>query len=235
MIGRGRVLVAALLAVLALLAVAVVARSSPSHPFVETTGRIEQPTAPPRSLPTLAVPTAPVNPTPAQQQGKGGGSQWLAWSLLAIGLATFVMIASRTTWRLRIPRLERAPERAEEELPDEQAQDAAAPEELTAAVEEGLDTLRHGPVSDAIIACWVRVEDAASEAGTRIRPSETSAEFVDRVLGTYGAGPEALRQMAAMYREARFSTHTLDEDSRARARRCLRTILDDLARPHAQP
>ena len=39
-----------------------------------------------------------------------------------------------------------------------------------------------GPVDDVIVACWVRLEDAAAAAGSGRRPSETSAELAVRVL-----------------------------------------------------
>jgi hypothetical protein len=107
------------------------------------------------------------------------------------------------------------------------------PREIADAVDEGLATIERGPVSEAIIACWVRVEDAAETAGIPLRASETSTEFADRVLASYGVQEPTLRRMSALYREARFSGHTMTEHSRNDARECLREISNDLGRTAA--
>jgi hypothetical protein len=90
------------------------------------------------------------------------------------------------------------------------------------------DTLAHGPVADAIIRCWLRVEDALRDAGSGRRPSETSTEFVERILSSHGVHPSSLRALAELYREARFSTHALGEDARASARAEWEAVRADL-------
>jgi hypothetical protein len=105
---------------------------------------------------------------------------------------------------------------------------------LAAGVDAGLDALERGPTSDAIIACWLRVEVAAGEVGLSPHPAETAAEFVDRVLGSHGVREDPLRRLAALYREARFSTHAMPDRERDAARECLEAIRSDLAGAHAR-
>lgn len=113
----------------------------------------------------------------------------------------------------------------------------AAAEQLAArigtAVHEGLEDLAQGPVADAIIACWLRLEDAAASAGIALRRSDTPAETIVRVLEV-GSGrrvrPEPAQALAQLYREARFSRHVMGEPARAAARAALEDIRADLAR-----
>ena len=82
-----------------------------------------------------------------------------------------------------------------------------------------------GAPRNAIVQCWLRLEHDVAAAGLRRRPSDTSAEFTERVLARYSVDSEAIRELAALYREARFSVHPLDEAARAAA-------LDALERLH---
>jgi hypothetical protein len=216
------------LIVLAVLVAALVARSSPSHPFVEIT--------PQRSVPPLAASSASVARSGSEPTGKpapavpgGGHFDWITTTLAVLLFVLIVMFL----WgrRLRFKRRKRERDDliagpAAEFPPEEQF----APEELAEAVDEGLATIERGPVSEAIIACWVRVEDAAEQAGMALRATETSTEFVDRVLGSHGVREPLLRRLSSLYREARFSAHTMTEQSRSEARECLREISSDLVR-----
>ena len=53
---------------------------------------------------------------------------------------------------------------------------------------------------------------------------ETSSEFALRLLDLAEADPRAVADLAALYREARFSDHRLDEPARERARTALAAI-----------
>jgi hypothetical protein len=85
-------------------------------------------------------------------------------------------------------------------------------------VELALARLADGPVTDAIVACWVGLEQAAAQAGTQRRPAETSAELTERVLADHQVTPDTLRRLAELYREARFSGHPLGATVREDAR-----------------
>ncbi|CAN5742009.1 hypothetical protein BH24ACT5_BH24ACT5_31580 [soil metagenome] len=70
---------------------------------------------------------------------------------------------------------------------------------------------------DAIVACWVELERELTRAGYHDDPAETSSELTTRVLETYTVDQPAIHELAALYREARFSTHETTESHRASA------------------
>ena len=91
-------------------------------------------------------------------------------------------------------------------------------------VDAQLDALAEGSPRNAIVACWLRLEDDVAEAGLPRLVSETSAEFTERVLGSYALDPAPISELAALYREARFSIHELGQAERQRAITALRQI-----------
>jgi len=82
-----------------------------------------------------------------------------------------------------------------------------------------------GMPRNAIVRCWLRLEGDVAAAGLLRNSADTSAEFTERVLGRYTVDSEAIQELAALYREARFSQHPLDESAR-------RAALDALGRLH---
>lgn len=90
------------------------------------------------------------------------------------------------------------------------------------------DALAHGEPRNAIVACWLRLEDDVAAAGWPRHVAETSAEYTARVLAAAGLDGEAVTALAALYREARFSSHPLSEDDRNRAAAALRTVHESL-------
>lgn len=99
--------------------------------------------------------------------------------------------------------------------PGEPLPDVAA--RVRADAEAQYEALRTGSPRNAIVACWVRLEDAVTSAGMTVRGAETSAELTGRVLAKYGVDDAAITRLAALYREARFSRHELTEQMRAEA------------------
>ena len=77
--------------------------------------------------------------------------------------------------------------------------------------------LREGSPREAIIATWLDLERLVAAAGVPRRPSETSSELVVRVLDDREVPAAALTDLAALFREARFSTHEPTEALRERA------------------
>jgi len=84
--------------------------------------------------------------------------------------------------------------------------------------------LLHGSPRNAIVECWLRLESAVASAGVTHDPAETSTEFTFRVLTTLQVDQVAIERLAALYREARFSDHPMDE----RARSAAIDALDDI-------
>jgi hypothetical protein len=96
--------------------------------------------------------------------------------------------------------------------------------EVVLDVDAQLAALAEGSPRNAIVACWLRLEDDVADAGLPRQPAETSAEFTERVLGSYSLDPVPIGELAALYREARFSKHELDQHDRQRAIVALRQI-----------
>ena len=74
--------------------------------------------------------------------------------------------------------------------------------------------LLRGSPRNAIVECWLRLEGVVAEAGLPRDPADTSTEFTARVLASYAVDQRVILQLSALYREARFSTHPMDEGHR---------------------
>lgn len=107
-------------------------------------------------------------------------------------------------------------------------------ERLAEAVATSLARVEHGTPDDAVIACWVALEQAAAAADLNRRPAETSAEFTARVFGTAKVSRDDLDTLAGLYREARYSTHASSETDRSAARAVLQRLQDELV-PQRSP
>ena len=111
----------------------------------------------------------------------------------------------------------------EDELPpDEEV------EGLPEALGAGARTIGEGSPRNAIVAAWVRLEQAVEGERFPHRPEETPSELVERALAAYRLDGEAIRRLAALYREARFSSHPITEEHRREATDCLRRLLATL-------
>ena len=98
-----------------------------------------------------------------------------------------------------------------------------------------LEAVAEGAPRNGIVACWLRLQASVEEAGVPPRRSDTSAEFVQRVLRSLDLDPRAVATLAALYREARFSEHLVGEDARTAARAALESLHDDLAARRMTP
>ena len=88
--------------------------------------------------------------------------------------------------------------------------------------------LADGPARNAIVACWLQLERDAAAAGLPRHPAETSAEYTARVVGTSSVDRAPIDELGALYREARFSRHELDDGHRARAIDALARVVQAL-------
>lgn len=145
----------------------------------------------------------------------------LKLAIVAI-VATVVFLVARELWRRR-------PEPVAQPEAGAAAIDTL-PEVLLEGAGDRMEHLATGAPTDAIVACWVRLEEEVVAAGLKEDPSRTSSEVVADVLGDYDVDAGALAELAALYREARFSEHALTESHRARARDALTTVHVDLRR-----
>src|SRR6478672_13035678 len=102
------------------------------------------------------------------------------------------------------------------------------PSELLEAARERLQDLESGEPRNAIVAAWLGLETSAAATGLPRLPAETSTDFTERVIGVWPVDSARLGDLAALYREARFSVHDLGERHRDRAIADLRVLIADL-------
>jgi hypothetical protein len=109
--------------------------------------------------------------------------------------------------------------------------DGVSPAAALAGVDQGLAELAtgHDPRS-AIIAAYVALLRALDRGGVARRPDETPLELVERALSELSVREEPLSRLTALFSEARFSTHALDEGDRDQAAAALSAARDDLER-----
>ncbi|WP_168886544.1 DUF4129 domain-containing protein [Nesterenkonia sedimenti] len=99
--------------------------------------------------------------------------------------------------------------------------EAAAKATEEAAIEQASAT---GTARNAVVACWVALEDAAEAAGLQRKGSETSEEFTQRVLSRWEVDSATIHELAELYRTARFSREELSADDRHRAVNALQRV-----------
>ena len=159
---------------------------------------------------------------------------WLPWVppldlLLLVPTALIFGVALLVLARLRLVRRRRQVSRragpraslgAGDELPLLEEEPG-----LTTALDEGTRSIGEGSPRNAIVATWVRLEQAVEGERFPHRPEETPSELVERALSSYLLDGDAIHRLVALYREARFSKHPVTEEHRREASECLRRLL----------
>lgn len=192
------------------------------------------PTASVESTPSDLVTASEFTPDSPDRADPGSARPIPAWIVITlaaivsiVGLAYAAMIAV-TGWRHR-PRLRwHARLRGTGQL--DALPDVAAA--VTDEAEAQRAELLAGEPRNAIVRCWLRLEHDVASVGLVRHPSDTSAEFTERVLARYSVDGEAIGALAALYREARFSRHELGETSRQAALDALERLHHDLGEVH---
>lgn len=132
--------------------------------------------------------------------------------LFLVGIIVLILFARGERRRAR----ERLPYE-EDELDDDGEWEALITAELATAAAEQLDRLQHGSPRNAIVACWMRLQEATTRAGMPSQPWETSQEYTVRALRRLKLDATAITTLNALYREARFSDHDMGERHRDQA------------------
>ncbi|MGC5330789.1 DUF4129 domain-containing protein [Micromonospora sp. DT62] len=181
------------------------------------------------------VESIPVEPRDAGQATQASIPQWIATvAIVLLGLAILVVFGY-LTWTLvrgAIRRTTRAlPAQRSRRTPEGTAREVAA------ALDAGLEELddRDTDPRTAVIACWVRLEQAAAGAGVPRLAGDTPTDLVTRLLrGDPSVGipaiasADVLAEFAHVYREARYATREVDERTRDQARAALRRLRGEL-------
>ncbi|MEU4396927.1 DUF4129 domain-containing protein [Micromonospora orduensis] len=181
-------------------------------------------------------PSIPVEPRDAGEATQAHIPQWIATvAMVLLGLAILAAL-SYLGWIL-LRGLRRR--RATRALPAQRSRRTAegTAREVVAALDAGLVDLDDQATDPrvAVIACWVRLEEAAATAGVPRRTGDTPTDLVSRLLrGDPDAGVPAivsadvLAELAYVYREARYATRPVDERTRDQARAALRRLRGEL-------
>ena len=144
------------------------------------------------------------------------------WDNVFLQVLTVLLILFGTTaavWMVRAgmwPRLRRSGTR-KRSVRQVTALPEVAERELAVDVEAARVALAGGTPRNTIVACWMQLERGAAAAGLPRHEAETSAEYVERVVAASSVDPAPIRELAALYREARFSRHELSDDHRTRS------------------
>lgn len=189
---------------------------------------------PPRDdAPPAATPQPPPaghstpQPPPARPAAPDDHVFWVLAALTA-ALALLVVTASVIVRRRNRPDVTSVPLVRRDTDP---AGPESGSESLALAAERGLAEV--GDLSreprEAIIACYAAMEDALAGApGVAPQDSDTPSEVLARAVEHHAIRAERASQLVALFAEARFSTHVMNEGHRDTAERALRLVLDEL-------
>jgi hypothetical protein len=152
---------------------------------------------------------------------------WLGKAALVIGCVVLAVLLGVMVWTLA---REVGRRRSRGKMPPRQVSRTASAEEVVAALDAGLIDLSDADLDPrrAVIACWLRLEQAAAAAGTPRQATDTPTDLVSRLLGEHHVSGDVLASFADVYREARYATHTVDERMREQARSALQRLRAEL-------
>lgn len=174
----------------------------------------DPPSNPPPTLPTLDL--APQQPTETPE-----ASNSLNWLLIVQVIALAVLAYLLFRWFRR----------KEVTVADAFVEPVDELEQLLEATAVNTDAPAFtGEPRNAVVACWVALEDGLAASGVVPERSETSLDLTQRVLPRWEVDPVTLATLAELYREARFSRHPITAAQRDAAIAALGEIHASLRR-----
>ncbi|MCY1142983.1 DUF4129 domain-containing protein [Actinoplanes sp. Pm04-4] len=194
-----------------------------SEPQLDQIARDETPSQAPL-LPTTKPSFQSPPPPPEAAQGL---PDWIdTVALVVVGLIVLVVVGL-LIYSLVRDRRRRSGKNDRRRRRDNQPRTA---EELVAALDAGLEELSDTDRDPrrAVIACWVRLEQAAAAAGTPRHPGDSPTDLVGRLLREQQVDARVLAALLEVYRQARYATHTVDDEMRRQARSALERLRADL-------
>ncbi|MEV0329206.1 DUF4129 domain-containing protein [Micromonospora echinospora] len=224
------------LAVAALLAVAAVAAAHSALGATRIPPAAENVPFIPEYPETQPSPSFPVEPREAARETAARIPGWVTTAAVVLLGLTALLALGYALWTVLRGALRRTRRRG---LPATRPRPSAegTARDVVAALDAGLIELddRSSDPRTVVIACWVRLEEAAATAGVSRRAGDTPTDLVSRLLrGDTDSGVPAivsadvLAEFAHVYRAARYATSTVDERMRDQARAALRRIRAEL-------
>jgi len=159
------------------------------------------------------------------RHGDNGVPAWLMDVLLGLGISLFVVAvacAAFYLWRY----LARPP------APEATATYATSDDEqerLAQAVDSGRRALLDGDdPRAAVIACYAAMEESLAQSGVARRASDSPQDLLERAVADGLPAAPAAAELTALFREARYSTHPMNDCHRDRAAAALAEIAEGL-------
>ncbi|MFY4721141.1 DUF4129 domain-containing protein [Streptomyces sp. LaBMicrA B280] len=181
--------------------------------------RGDGPTASPSPRP------APMPDLPTGEHAEHGSRLELTPILLGLGivlvvvLVVIVVVVGLYLWRVR----------ARPPVPEAPAALGDERERLTRAVDSGRRALLDGTdARAAVIACYASMEESLAASGVARRASDSPQDLLERAAAGGLPARAAVVELTALFREARYSTHPMDDGHRDRAAAALAEIADGL-------
>ena len=209
------------------------ALAGPWHPPINEARPIPW-TPPTASTPPMPTPAGPEDII-ATLHVQPWDLSWLGWTLAGAAIAWLLYMIMRWLVRHPAPKAEEGPDDAGIEQGDAYTGPGVAL--------PNLPTLREGVVqadqqlrkfvrpADAVIAAWVRLEQAAARSGVLRDPAATPTEFTVKVLDRAPVDPEATRTLLGLYLRARFGGEQMTADDVTAAMAALAALAEGLGQP----
>jgi hypothetical protein len=203
-----------------LLIVVLLSRLGGHHVLEHVPRQTSSTNAPPRTAPATPPPSIPPD---WDRQTYGGYLGAITAMLLVLVVAGAVVDAVRRR-RAAEPSLP-APRDWTPSVP------APGSATLVRAAELGLAEIEDSSREprEAIIACYVAMERGLEKApGAVPQDSDTPSEVIARAVGSHALHADSATKLVALFAEARFSSHVMNEGHREVAERVLRLVLAEL-------
>jgi hypothetical protein len=181
--------------------------------------------------PSTTAPSLPQHTGGHLRPGPPASTPWWVHAIL-VGLAaiacSLVLLSAFSAFgllrQISLPGRRRAAVEADEVDVDWLEDPVAAAEVIRKGSDLREQLLRTGSPRNAIVACWSRFEEQATEVGLEPKVWETPSEFTMRVLNALARDRDAVDRLQGLYVEARFSGHEISEEHRERAIEAVRRI-----------